>query len=239
MLYLIGMGLNEQSISKEALDAVSRCKRVYLENYTIDLPYNKIQVEEVIHKKVIEVNREKVENMEIVDESKKLDVVLLIYGSPLTATTHIALIQEAKASGVKTKIIYNASILDAVAETGLQLYKFGKITSMPKWQKNFEPDSFVNIIKENRSIGAHSLILIDIGLELNNALNQLEKSCKKNEIELKKIIICQALGTKFKKIFYGNFEDLKEYKNIKKPYCFIIPEKLHFLEKEVLEEFER
>jgi len=49
----------------------------------------------------------------------------------LTATTHISLIEEAKRCGVKYKIIYNASILDAVAETGLQLYKFGKVTSMP------------------------------------------------------------------------------------------------------------
>ena len=43
------------------------------------------------------------------DEAQKMDICLLIYGSPLTATTHITLIQEAKKMKVRTKIIYNAS----------------------------------------------------------------------------------------------------------------------------------
>ena len=137
----------------------------------------------------IPADRKFVESLEIIDEAQKMDVALLIYGSPLTATTHITLLQEAKASKIKYKVIYNASILDAIAETGLQLYKFGKIASMPAWKKNYEPDSFIEVVKENKSIKAHSLILIDIGLDFQNTLKQLEISSKKHDLKLKKIIL--------------------------------------------------
>jgi len=51
--------------------------------------------------------------------------------------------------------------------------------------------------------------------------------------------VCQALGTKNRKIIYDSIENLRELKNIKKPYCLIIPSKLHFVEKEVLEDFSK
>ncbi len=238
MLYIIGLGLNVDGISKYGLGVVKRCKKVYLENYTVDFPYSEKQLKDVLSdKKLYPADREFVESLKIVDEAKKMDVALLVYGSPLTATTHISLIQEAKASDVRYKILYNASILDAIAETGLQSYKFGKIASMPAWKKNYEPDSFMGVVKENKSIKAHSLILVDIGLEFQDALTQLEISAKKQKIKLNKVVLCQALGTKNRKMFYKNFEDYKKYTGIKKPYCLIIPGKLHFVEEEVLQSF--
>lgn len=236
MLYIIGLGLNYDGISVFGLEAAKRCKKVYLENYTVDFPYSKAQLQEVIGKKLIDADREKVESLELVDEAKKLDICLLVYGSPLTATTHISLIQEAKKMKVRHKIIYSASVFDAVAETGLQLYKFGKVASMPAWKKNFTPDSFMKIVQENQSMKAHSLILVDIGLDIKDALDQLEKAAKIHKISLKKLLICQTLGTKNRKILYGDFLELKKYENVKKPYCIIIPSKLHFIEKEMLEE---
>jgi len=239
MLYIIGLGLNERSITKEGLDAISKCKRIYLEDYTVNFPYTKYQVEEIIGKKIKLADREKVENLSLVDEAKKLNIVLLVYGSPLTATTHISLIKECKELRIKYKIIYNASIIDAVAESGLQIYKFGKITSLPTWNfaKNFRPDSFMEIIKQNMSMKAHSLILVDIGLDFSDALNQLKIAFKNNSIPLKKLVVCQALGTKNKKIMYRTIEELENFSGVLKPYCIILPSKLHFLEKEILDEF--
>lgn len=238
MLYIIGLGLNVDGISSFGLAIANRCKKIYLENYTVDFPYTKHQLEEVINKKIIDADRNFVEGLGIIDEAAKLDVALLVYGSPLTATTHITLLQEAKASGVKTKVIYNASVFDAVAETGLQLYKFGKIASMPAWNptENYEPDSFMKIVQENQSMKAHSLILVDIGLEFQDALKQLEESAKKYDIKLNKILVCQVLGTQNRKISYKNVEELKGFSGVRKPYCIIIPSKLHFVEKEVLDE---
>ena len=239
MLYIIGLGLNRDGISKFGLAVAKKCKRVYLENYTVDFPYTKHQLEEVIGKKIIDANRNFIESLKIIDEAEKLDVALLVYGSPLTATTHITLLQEAKKSGIRTKVIYNASVFDAVGETGLQLYKFGKITSMPKWNpaENYEPDSFMEVIKENKSIKAHSLILIDIGLDFQNALEELEIAAKNHNIKLTKLVLCQVLGTQNRKISYKTIGEFKEFSGVKKPYCIIIPGKLHFLEKEVLENF--
>jgi diphthine synthase len=237
MLYLIGLGLNVDGISKYGLAVAKRCKRVYLEDYTVDFPYTIGQLSEVIGKKIIPADRKRVEELSLVDEANRLDIALLVYGSPLTATTHITLLQEAKRLGVKTKVIHSASILDGVAETGLQLYKFGKVASMPAWKKSFTPDSFIEVVKDNQKINAHSLILIDIGLDFPNALNQLEESAKNHKIKLNKIILCQSLGIKYQKIFYKNIKDLKEFTSVRKPYCIIIPSKLHFMEKEVLEEF--
>ena len=239
MLYLIGLGLSERGISKEGLDAIEKCKKIYLENYTVDFPYTEHQLEEMIGKKFKVLNRAQVENLSIIDEAEKLNVALLIYGSPLSATTHITIINECRESGIKYKVVYSASIFDAVAETGLQLYKFGKVSSMPAWQKSFEPDSFMEIVKQNLSIEAHSLILIDIGLEFNKALNQLKIAAKKHEIKLEKIAVCQALGTKNRKIMYRTIEEALEYSGVLKPYCIIIPGKLHFLEKEILEGFSK
>jgi len=236
MLYIIGLGLNIDGISKYGFEIVRRCKRVYLENYTVDFPYSEGELNEILGKKIISANRKKVESLEIVDEARKMDVALLVYGSPLTATTHISLIQEAKRLGLRYKIIYSASIFDAVAETGLQLYKFGKITSMPAWKKSYEPDSFMEIVKENQSIKSHSLILVDIGLDFQDALHQLKQSAEKYKIKLKKVLVCQALGTKDRKISYKDIKDFEEYNNVRKPYCIIIPSKLHFVEKEILEQ---
>ena len=219
MLYLIGLGLNEKGISKQGLELVSRCKRVYLESYTVDFPNNKIQLEEQIGKKIISANREKVEGLTIVDEAKKMDVALLIYGSPLVATTHISLIQEAKDLGIKYKFIQSASIFDAVAETGLQFYKFGKTASMPEWNamQSFRPMSFMEIIKENQSINAHSLILVDIGLDFQDALKQLKESAQEHEIKLKKLLFVNHWEQKIRRYFtkpWKNLENSQELENL-------------------------
>jgi len=241
MLYLIGLGLSQDSLSRKGLRIARKCKKIYLENYTVEFPYSIDAIKEVIGKKIHLADRDFVESLEIIDEAVRTDIALLIYGSPLTATTHITLLEEAKKSRVKVKVIYNASVIDAVGATGLQLYKFGKIASMPKWQpeKKFTPDSFMEIVKHNMSMKAHSLILIDIGLRFRDSMKQLEEAAKNNSINLKEIVVCQALGTKRQRILYSNIETLKKMRDIICPFCIIIPSKLHFMEKEFLNNFSK
>lgn len=242
MLYLIGLGLNEQGISIEGKEALKSCKKIYLEGYTVDFPYPIENLEKALGKKIEKLERTSVESDMLVKESKKIDVALLIYGCPLFATTHETLLLDAKKSKIQTKVIYAASVFDAVAETGLQLYKFGKITSMPAWKKNFTPDSFMHIVKENQSIRAHSLILVDIGLGIVDALHQLKVSAKNLGMKLDKIVVCSQLGTKNSRIYYdiiekllAKAEDEDESEKIELPFCIIIPSELHFIEKDVLE----
>jgi diphthine synthase len=237
MLYIIGLGLNEKGYSKESWEIITEADKIFIENYTVEFPYKIKDLEKQFKKKkFILADRDLVESMdEILKDAKNKSVVLLVYGSPFVATTHTSLIQEAKKRKIKTKIIHNASIFDAITETGLQIYKFGKVASMPTWQKSFEPKSFIDIVKDNQKINAHSLILVDICLELRDALNQLEDSNKDKKVKLNKIIICSQLGTKNSKIFYKRISELKKIK-IKNPFCIIIPSELHFAEKEFLEE---
>jgi len=237
MLYIIGLGLNAQGISKEGMLALERCKKVYVEGYTVDFPYN-IEKELKLGSKLEILDRKRVESNFLIKEAKSRKIALLVYGCPLFATTHMTLIKDANEQKIKTKVIYSASIFDALAETGLQLYKFGKITSMPKWKSNYEPDSFLDVVKENQSIKAHSLILVDIGFNFKKALIQLEMACYNKNIEFDKIIVCSKMGTEESRIFYGSIDELKE-KNFETPYCFIVPGEMHFMEKEILERFRK
>lgn len=235
MLYLIGLGLNARGISKEGLLALEKCKKVYVEGYTVDFPYD-IEKDLRVSKKLEVLDRSKVESNFLIKEAKSRKIALLVYGCPLFATTHMGLIKDARERDVRVRIIYSASVFDALAETGLQLYKFGKITSMPAWKNNYEPDSFLDIVKQNKSIDAHSLILIDIGLDFKKALVQLEMAAQSKGFDLGKIVVCSRVGTDEKKIVYGTTEYLRK-KDFEKPFCFIIPGDLHFMEKEVIEEF--
>lgn len=233
MLYIIGLGLNKEGITQEGLSAIENCSKVYLESYTVDFPYSVGELEKVIGKNIISLKREDVEGDKLLKEAGKEDVALLVYGSPLFATTHTSLLIDAKKQNIKIKVIFSSSIFDAVAETGMQLYKFGKITSMPAWKKNFTPDSFLDVVKENQKIKAHSLILTDIGLCLKESLKQLEQSARNKRMKIEGIIVCSQMGTKDKKIFYDSLENLKE-KDVKMPFCLILPSEMHFLEKEAL-----
>lgn len=232
---MIGLGLNEKGISLEGIEACKKCEEVFLEGYTVDFPYNIKELKNVINKEIKILKREKVESDEIVKLAGKKDIALLIYGSPLFATTHISLVQMYIEKKVKHKVIHAGSIFEAIAETGLQLYKFGKTTSLPKWSKKHKPTSFVDVIEENKRINAHTLVLVDIGLEFQEALKQLEES-DDGEIGLKEIVVCSNMGTEKAKIIYGNVEKLKK-KNVEKPFCFIIPGEMHFLELEFLNNY--
>jgi len=230
MLYLIGLGLNEKGISLEGIEIARKCE-CYLEGYTVDFPYKQEDLEKIIGKKVIILKREEVESENIVDKARQKEVALLVYGSPLFATTHVALLQMCIEQKVKYKIVHSASIFDAIAETGLQMYKFGKTASLPAWTEKHKPMSFAEVIKENLVIKAHTLLLVDIGLEFKEALKQLTDS-----VEINELVVCSNMGTNKAKIAYGNVEKLTKQK-IEKPFCFIIPSELHFLEQEFLENF--
>jgi len=233
MFYLIGLGLNVKSITADALEILKTCSKIYLENYTVNFPYSFNELEKSLGTKITPLDRKNVENELIVEESKKQNVALLVYGDPLSATTHTQLILACKKQKVKYKIFHNASILTTVGETALSLYKFGKTTSMPDWSEHTnKPTSFINYIRENLSIKAHTLLLVDIDLEFQNAVKQLKEASEKEKVKLpEKIIVLSSAGTEKQKIFYTALDEL-ENKKIILPFCFIIPSEMNFFEEE-------
>ena len=241
MLYLIGIGLDKEDISTRALKAVKKCKEVYLEKYTCNFPYSDSELSRVLGKKVLAVNREFVENAsELLEKAKKKDIALLVYGDPLIATTHLALLQEARKKKVRTEVIHNVSVLNAITQTGLEAYKFGRVTSIPTWQENYRPTSFYDILKENQKINAHTLFLLDIGLELEDAISYLVKvSTDRGEGAFTKktpCIACSCLGTSKQKIKFATAEKLARLKP-HKPISLIVPAHLHFVEEAYLKRF--
>ena len=78
------------------------------------------------------------------------------------------------------------------------------------------------------------MILCDIGMGFKRAINQLEKASKSKKVKLDKIVVCSRMGTDEGKVFYDTIENLKE-KKIRMPFCIIVPEDMHFMEKEALE----
>ncbi|CDF90116.1 Diphthine synthase [Zygosaccharomyces bailii ISA1307] len=166
MLYLIGLGLSYKSdITVRGLEAIKRCSRVYLEHYTsILMAASQEELEHYYGKTVILADRELVESGsdKILSGADKEDVAFLVVGDPFGATTHTDLVLRAKRQNISVEIIHNASVMNAVGSCGLQLYQFGQTISMVFFTENWRPDSWYDKIMENRKIGLHTLVLLDI-----------------------------------------------------------------------------
>jgi diphthine synthase len=238
MLYLIGLGLDVGDISLRHLSLIKKCKNVYLENYTIEFPYKVNELEKAIKHNVILADRKMIENdaEKIILEAKAEDVALLVYGDPFSATTHSDLVMRARKMKIEVGILHNSSVVNAVSDTGLQIYKFGKIASIPKWQASFRPESFYDTLKENQAIKAHTLFLVDIGLNASEALSYIKDiaSRRKEDISSLIFVVCSRLGTENSEIHKGDIDEMMA-KKFAKPVCIIVPSTMHFMEAEMLE----
>ncbi len=248
-LYLIGLGLStEKDISVRGLEIVKSCDLVYLENYTSLLQTSVASLEKMYQKKIILADRKTAEQLDekIVNEAKTRNIAFLIIGDPVAATTHIELFKLAKERDVPVQIIHNASILTAIGTTGLQLYKFGRTTSIPFVEDVPQLETPYLIYRENSLLGMHTLFLLDLKPEINkfmtvnNAIEILEKiEAKKQDKIITKdtlIIGCARLGSADFLIRAGPLKEIKQFDFGKLPHCLIIPaKKLHFVEEEMLE----
>ncbi|CAL8392309.1 unnamed protein product [Boreogadus saida] len=165
MLYLVGLGLGDaKDITVKGLEVVRRCSRVYLEAYTSVLTVGKEALEEFYGRELILADRDLVEleAEEILKEADTSDVAFLVVGDPFGATTHSDLVLRAVHAGISYRVVHNASIMNAVGCCGLQLYSFGETVSIVFWDDDWKPESFYDKIKKNRSMGLHSLCLLDI-----------------------------------------------------------------------------
>ena len=63
--------------------------------------------------------------------------------------------------------------MSAIGAAGLQLYNFGQTVSMVFFTDNWKPASFHDRIRENRSIGLHTLVLLDIKVKEQTPENMM------------------------------------------------------------------
>ncbi|KAE8212209.1 hypothetical protein CF327_g4130 [Tilletia walkeri] len=170
VLFVIGLGLaDEQDVTLRGLKAMQGSERVYLEAYTsIFMADGAVQrLEKLIGKEVRLAHRETVELEadEILELAGHADVSFCVVGDPLSATTHTDLILRARNQSpapIPVKVIHNASIMTALASSGLAAYNFGQTISVPFWSESWRPDSWLERIGENVKVGLHTLCLGDI-----------------------------------------------------------------------------
>ncbi|MBI2541767.1 diphthine synthase [Candidatus Woesearchaeota archaeon] len=244
-LHFIGLGLNsEKDISINGLETIKKCDIAYLENYTSVLNCKREDLEKFYNKKVILARRSLVESddNEIIENAKSKNVAFLVVGDPFAATTHIDLYLRAKKEGIKCSVIHNASVVSAVGITGLQVYKFGKTTSIPLENNNIEAP--YDVLKGNLGLGLHTLFLLDLNTEeeifmsVNDAIRYLLKTeLKRNEkifSEKTLCVGCARIGSETQLIKAGTAKELLKYNFGKPVHCLIVPGKLHFMEEEGL-----
>ena len=240
MFYLIGIGMgDEKDISVRGLEAVKSCSKIFLECYTSKLVNFDIKkMEELYGKKVILADRDTVENKceeEMLEVAKEENVALLIVGSPLGATTHWDILKRANELGIESEVIDNAGILGAVSVTGLSLYKFGRVVTIPKDNDNVK--SPYEMMLKNKELGLHTLILLDVGsVEGKFELMTAKDGCDylvKNGFE-GDVVVCGGLGSRNPEIKFG---DVKSASVEKLPQCLIVPGDLHFMEEDALKRF--
>jgi len=245
-LHLIGIGLADQKdITVKGLEIVKKCNEVYIENYTSLLQCSLQDLAKYYGKEITIADRRTTEQGDerIIEQARQEDVAFLVIGDPLSATTHIQLYKLAKEKGVEVQVIGNASVLTAIGITGLELYKFGKVTSIPFIKDHPNLETPYNVIKENGDL--HTLCLLDIQppkfMTVSEALGiifNIENKKKENVISEDTLVIgCARLGTADFVVKSGPLKEIREFDFGAPPHCIIIPGQMHFVEKEMVDSY--
>ncbi len=248
-LHIIGIGLdNEKDITVKGLELVQKADIVYVECYTSQLNCSWHDLAKFYNKQLTLADREMVEgdNNEILENAKTKDVAFLVIGDPFSATTHLDLMMRAKKLGIAVTITNNASVMTAIGITGLQLYKFGKTTSIPYPENNFFPETAYDVIQENKKNDLHTLVLLDITFDkqkfmtVNEGIQillNIEEKRKENVFTKETLCIGVArVGSESQCIKAGTADELLKFEFGKPLHCLIVPGTLHFMEEEMIEE---
>lgn len=162
MLTLVGLGLHDCSdITFRGYEAVKSADEVYLDLYTSKISSSLEDLQKFFGREIKEAKRSDLEeeSRRIIEKARDRKIVILVPGDPTIATTHISLLLDAKKLGVETRVINNASIINAVCSlTGLQNYRFGKSATV-SWHHS---RAFIDTVKANLSIDAHTILFLDL-----------------------------------------------------------------------------
>lgn len=251
-LTMVGLGIsNEGSVPLRGIEAMKAADAVFAEFFTSILEEGSIErLQEIIGKEITILDRASVEDDEVVINA--LDdhghVCFLTAGDPLTATTHQEIRWDAIQKGAEVEIVHSTSIFVAAAGiSGLQHYKFGRTTTIPYPESKFFPTSPLDMIKENRDRGLHTLVLLDIKAHESrymtapegfDILLRMEEKDGKGSIDGDTFgIAVLRAGRDDWSVMYGEIGRLKDMEMGPPPHSIIIPGKLHFMEEEILEKF--
>lgn len=250
MLYLVGLGLfDELDISLKAINTLKSVDKVYAEFFTSNLFGSSLDaIEDLISNEIILLNRSQVEEESVfIEEAKTKNVALITGGDPLIATTHSDFIVQCVRKNIDYEVIHGSSIISsAPGISGLQPYKFGKVTTIPFPDENFFPKSPYLAIEENMDMGMHTLVLLDIQAHKNRymTVNQgleylmkIKKDLSKRDIKINEDTLAigiSRVGSSDCIVKAGTISQLIDYDFGSPLHCIIIPSKLHIVEAEYL-----
>lgn len=249
MLWFIGLGISGfDDFGARILKVIKTADVVFLENFTSPIDKNELsKIKKLIKGKFKIAPRWMVEDgKSILSLAKKKNVVLLSYGDPYIATTHIELRTRAESEKIKTKSIHSASaITSLIGECGLQYYKIGRPVTIMK-----EPHSLITVhhtIYQNLIKGSHSILILEYNsdenffLEPRNAFANLlsfEKTQKENVVDEDTFaIVASRIGLKNQSIIAGKVSSLISEDFGKPPHTIILTGRLHFTEHDALRLF--
>ncbi len=244
------MGLRGLSTcSLQALEVIKNCDSVFVEPYTNFIESEIPPLFQDLAERLEYLKREDLEDYsdEFLDKIKNKTTAILIPGDPFIATTHVSLRIAAIERGFSVKIIHNSSILSAaISSSGLSSYRFGRSVTCPF--PNNPSEVPYRIIQKNKSIEAHTLVLLDINTEENRFLSieeaigiliNLEDTNSENIITDDATLIGIAhLGSNHEFICAGSPKEVmmsNNWRNIGPPQVLIVcANSLHFEEREAL-----
>ena len=247
-LIFIGLGLyDEKDISLKAVEEIKKCNKIFAEFYTAKLVGTNIKkIEKAIGKNIKVLTRAETEKGDIIINSAKTqNVCFLTAGDPMTATTHVDLRIRAIKNGIKTKIIHGSSIVTAVPGLlGLQNYKFGRTTTLAYPEGNYFPTSSYEIIFDNKKMGLHTLVLLDIQedkkryMTANEGLKillDMEKKVRKKMFNSDSVVcIVARAGSDNPVVRAGTFKELLDFDFGPPLHSIVITGRLHFMEVKAL-----
>jgi len=241
----IGLGLNdERGLTIEGLEEARRSSNIFAEFYTNIMPgLDRKKLELLLGKRIVVLNRFELEDeggKQIVEAAERGRVAFLVPGDPMIATTHISIRLELAKKGIPSRIIHGSSIMSAVCgATGLQSYKFGKSVTLPQ-----EPGvlgSLLDSVRDNKTRGLHTLILLDIRPEQSKQLTIGEAAAKLVTADpalgsLMGIGVAR-IGSEDQFVLSAKLGKLQNQDFGKIPHSLVIPGRLHFMEVESLKAF--
>lgn len=247
-MYLIGLGLYDASgITQRGLELARQAQSLFIETYTAKLaPGSLERLEQWLGRAPQKLSRAEIEEgTRLFEAAAQGSAALLVPGDPLVATTHIELLLEARRRGLETEVAPAASILTAAPGlAGLQLYKFGRTTSLPYPSEGYFPTSPYRVIEENLARGLHTLVLLDLpeegdaGMTVSQAVElllELERREGRGVIGPERLL-CAVLdvGSRAPIVRADTPQGLLAARLEGQLACLIIPGETHFKEAEAL-----
>lgn len=246
MLWFVGLGISGiNGIGSDTAKVLKQADIVFLEIFTSPITKSElVKIKKMVKGEFVTSTRWMVEDgKNILKEAKKKNVVLLSYGDPYIATTHIELRTRAILEKIKTKTIHAASaITSLVGECGLHYYKVGRIVTMMKEQQS--ASSVYYTVYENLIAGNHTVIVLEYNsdakffLAPKDAFSNLllvEDEQKRNVIDESSFaIVASRIGTKNQSIVAGKISNLKKIDFGRPPHTITIPGRMHFTELDAL-----